>query len=156
MARKLKWNSLLNIRELQFIPDAPPELLISDELIQAICWLTGATNHDRRLLRCTELGALLTGNGWDNLTSVETDELNPATGSPDSYTSTVDNKGVLIATSTQIVKIGFVRISGGDTENIYIPPNALYFFPYQIYSVTATVVPSASGSGSYVGITTFN
>ncbi|KKM71585.1 hypothetical protein LCGC14_1429160 [marine sediment metagenome] len=155
-AIKLKWSSLLRLTDLEFEPEAPKVLSVSDELIQSLSWLTGATLHDRRLLRCNELGALLVGNAWDNLSEVETDELNPADGVPDSYTATVENKGVLIATSTQIVKIDFVRVSGGDTETVYISPSSLYFYPHTIYSVTATVVPASGGTASYVGITTFN
>jgi len=156
MPTKIKWTNLLRITELDFIPSPPSVLQLSDELIQTIAWLTAATGHDRRILRCNELGALLTGNAWDNLSVVATDELIPADGVPDSYISAVENKGVLVTTSTQIVKIGFVRVSGGGTENIYIPPGELYFYPHTIYSVTATVVPASGGTTSYVGITAFN
>ena len=155
MAKRIKWNNLLNVSELEFIPGPPTELKVSDELIQSISWLTGATNHDRRLLRCTELGALLTGNGWDNMAVVETDVLYPDDGSPDSYIASVANKGVLVSTSTVIIKAGFVRISGGTTENIYIPPGVFYFYPHSVYSITATVVPASGGTAGYVGITSF-
>ena len=48
---KIKWNSLLHITDLEFTPDEPKELKITDELVQSISWLTGATRHDRKLLR---------------------------------------------------------------------------------------------------------
>lgn len=153
---RLKWNSLLRLSELEFIPEAPKILNVSDELQQAISWLTGTTGHDRRLLRCDENGALLTGDAWANLIEVETDELHPYTDTPDSFTTTVPNKGVLIATSTELVKITFVRVSGGASEDIYLPPENLYWFSHTVYSVTATVVPADSGTASYVGLTFYN
>ena len=153
---KIKWNSLLHITDLEFTPDEPKELKITDELVQSISWLTGATRHDRKLLRCSENGALLIDNPWALFTSVETDELYPSSGSPDTYVSSVEHKGILISTSTLIVKITFTRVSGGDTENVYVPPNTLYWFGNPLYSVIATVVPASGGSASYVGITAFN
>ncbi len=156
MAKKIRWSSLLNIDELEFIPSPPTEFTVSDEIIQTIAWLTAATSHDRRLLRCTELGALLTGHGWDNLTVVENDELYPGPGSPDSFTFTASNKGILVASSTLIIKAGFVRVSGGAAEDIYVPPGVLYFYPHSCYSITARAVPTGSGTASYVGITAFN
>ena len=153
---RLTWSSLFFLSELDFVPEAPSVLKLTDEMIQSLSWLTGATGHDRRLLRCTEQGALLVGNAWNNLHSVETDELYPEAGTPDSYTATKENKGVLVATSTKLVKISFVRVSGGAAEDVYISAATLYFFPHTIYSVTATVVPAATGDASYVGITAFN
>ncbi len=153
---KIKWNSLLHITDLEFTPDEPKELKITDELVQSISWLTGATRHDRKLLRCSEDGALLVDNPWALFTSVETDELYPTDGSPDTYVASVEHKGILVATSTLIVKITFTRVSGGDTENVYVPPETLYWFGNPLYSVIATVVPASGGSASYVGITAFN
>jgi len=155
-AVQIRWNSLFRLSELEFKPEPPTVLKLSDEMQQSLSWLTGATGHDRRLLRCTEQGALLVGDAWANLVSVETDELYPADGVPDSYTATVVNKGVLVATSTEIVKLSFVRVSGGAAEHIYVSPETLYFYPHTIYSVTATVVPASGGTASYVGITAFN
>ena len=155
-AIQIRWNSLFRLSELEFKPEAPTVLKMSDEMIQSLAWLTGATGHDRRLLRCTDQGALLTADAWSNLASVETDELHPADGVPNSYTATVENKGVLVATSTQLVKLSFVRVSGGAAEHVYVSPNTLYFYPHSIYSVTATVVPATGGTASYVGITAFN
>lgn len=155
-AIKLKWSQLLALTELEFVPEPPKVLQVSDELLQTISWLTGATGHDRRLLRCTEDGALLVAEPWSLLAVVETDELHPADGVPDTFTATVANKGVLIATSTQIVKISIRRVSGGDTEHFYLPPNWLYWYPHKVYDVIATVVPASGGTGSYVGITTLN
>ncbi len=153
---KIKWSSLLNLSELEFEPEPPKISSVSDELLQTISWLTGATGHDRRLLRCNENGALLITDAWANLNEVETDELNPAASTPDTFTAAVENKGVLIATSTQLVKIDFKRVSGADDETIYLPPNWLYFFAHPTYSVVATVIPSGSGDSSYIGITAFN
>jgi len=156
MAVRIKWSNLLNIAELDFIPGPQHVLQLSDEITQSIAWLTAATGHDRRLLRCNEHGALLTGNAWDNLAVVENDELYPAAGVPDSFTATSENKGVLVTSSTEIIKAGFVRVAGGATENIYLPPAYEYFYPHPTYSVTATVVPATGGTASYVGITTFS
>lgn len=153
---KLAWNSMMRLSELDFKPLVPTEIRVSDEFIQAISWLTGATGHDRKLLRCDENGALLIDNAWALLSSVETGELAPATTVPATFTATVENKGVLIATSTQIVKIGFIRASGGAAENVYLPPNCLYFFPNPVYQVVATTVPATGGTTSYVGITAFS
>lgn len=152
-AFKIKWSSLLNISELEFIPEAPKVLTVSDELVQSLSWLTGCTTHDRRLLRCDENGALLTNDAWSNLAVVENDELHPDDGTPDVFTATIKNKGVLVASSTLIVKLSFVRVSGGDAESFYVPPNSYYWYPHSTYSVTATVVPATGGMASYVGIT---
>jgi len=155
-AIKIKWSELLHITDLEFVPDEPKVLTLSDELVQSISWLTGATGHDRKLLRCNEVGAILVGNSWDNLVSVETDELYPESGSADSWTQTVVNKGVLVSTSTQIVKATFVRRSGGAGEVVYIPAETFYFYPHPTYSVTLNVVPDPTGTASYVGITAYN
>ncbi len=156
MAVKIRWSNLLNINELEFVPEPPRELKVSDEITQTIAWLTAATGHDRRILRCNELGALLIGHSWDNLTVVETDELIPTSGTADVFTASVENKGVLITTSTQIVKATMVRVSGGATEVIYLPPGETYFYPHPIYSVTINVVPDPGGTTNYIGITAFN
>ncbi len=153
---RLKWSSLLHMTDLEFEPDAPKVLEVSEELQQTISWLTGATGHDRRLLRCNELGAILTGNGWDNLVEVETDELNVVSASPDTFTASVENKGVLIATSDEPVKCSIRRLSGGDTEIIYLSPSAMYFFPHIVYDIICAVVPDPGGTSSYVGITAYN
>jgi len=153
---KLKWSSLLNLTELEFIPAPPKVLEVSNELLQTISWLTAATGHDRKLLRCTEGGALLVADPWSLLSVVETDELYPETTSPDTFTATKTNKGVLITTSVAIVKASIVRVSGGDTEVIYVPANWLYWYPHTVYSIELAVVPDPNGSASYVGITAFN
>lgn len=153
---RLLWNSFMRLSELEFKPALPAEQEVSDEIALTISWLTGATNHDRKLIRCDENGAMLINNAWSLLSSVEVDELYPADGSPDTYVATVLNKGVLIATSTQIVKVGFIRVAGGSDENVYLPANCLYFFPNPTYSVTATVIPATGGTASYVGVTAFN
>lgn len=160
-AIKIKWSELLHITDLEFVPDEPKVLVLTDELVQSISWLTGATGHDRKLLRCNEVGAILVGNSWDNLTEVDFDEIHPQDGTPDSYTAInggalIVNKGVLVSTSTQIIQVDFVRVESGPSESIYIPAETFYFFPHPIYSVTATVVPASGGTASYVGITLYN
>lgn len=153
---KIKWSQLLNLTELEFIPEPPKVLQVSDELVQAISWLTGATGHDRKLLRCTETGALLVGDAWSLLAVVETVELYPQSGTPDSVIASVPNKGVLIATSTQLISVSIRRVVGGDIEVFYVPPAWLYWYPHKVYSVTAGVVPDPVGEASYVGVTAFN
>lgn len=153
-AIQIKWSSLLNITDLEFIPEAPKVLKVSDEMIQTISWLTAATGHDRRLLRCDEHGALLVGDAWSLLAVVENDELHPDNVAPDTFTATKANKGVLVASSTLIVKLSFVRVKDEAAEHIYVPPETLYWYPHPTYSVVATCVPASGGSASYVGITT--
>lgn len=153
---KIKWSNLLNLSELEFLPEAPKQLSITDEVIQSISWLTGCTGHDRKLLRCDDNGVLLFNNAWSNLIEVETDELIPQSNVPDTFTASVPNKGVLVASSTQIIKLSFVRFAGGDIEDVYIPPSTLYWFGHSVYTVTATVVPAATGQQSYIGVTAFN
>jgi len=155
-AYKLKWSSLLHLTELDFIPEAPKVLSVSDELIQSLSWLTGATKHDRKLIRCNELGAVLVGNAWDNLTSVETDELYPESGSAKTYTATLANKGVLIATSTQMVMVDFYQVGDSVYDRFYLPSNCLYFYPYKTVKVIVSTVPFSGGTASYVGITALN
>lgn len=154
-AKRLKWSSLLNLTELEFEPEAPKQLMVSDELSIAISWLTGATNHDRKLIRCDENGALLIADAWSLLTVVYNEELFPDTGTPHTSANLAENKGVLIATSTVIIKLGFQRVAAGPVESIYIPPNTLYWYPHSVFRVSATLVPIGSETGSYVGITTF-
>lgn len=151
--RKIKWSSLLRCSELEFEPEPPIELEVEDKLIQTLAWLTGATRQDRRLLRCTEDGALLVTNAWDGLNSVETDELYPQDGTPDVYTAAVEHKAILIATSMQIVKLSIVRKSGETALHYYVPPNQFFFYPFPVYTITATVVPASGGTANYVGIT---
>lgn len=153
---KLKWCSLLHLTELDFIPEAPKVLEVSDELLQTISWLTGATGHDRRLLRCTENGALLVADAWSLFGEVVTDELHPAPSVSDTFSTLIENKGVLIATSTEIIKVEIRRVAGGNIETIYIPPVWMYWYPYRVYSVKASTVPADTGTASYVGITAFN
>jgi len=145
-----------DIKGLEFKPEPPSVLKVSAELFQALSWLTAATKKDRRLVSCDDEGALLTSPGWSLLVSVETDELYPQTGVPDLWTFTKANKAVLIASSTILVKISLLRVSGGTAEHFYLPPGALFYFPHPVYSVTATTVPAATGAASYVGITALN
>ncbi len=152
---QLKWSSLLRITELEFIPEAPSVLKVSDEIMHTLAWLTAATSHDRRLIRCDENGALLVGHPWSLLHTVDTDELNPADGVPDVTAALAVNVGVLVASSGQLVKIDIVRVSGGASETFYIPPGQYLWFPYSTYTVTATAVPATGGTASYVGLTAF-
>ena len=153
---KIKWSNLLYLTELDFIPDRPKQLTITDEIIQSISWLTGATRHDRKLLRCDDNGILLIGDPWSNLTEVETAALYPADGVPDVANLTAANKGVLIATSTQPVKITFQLTGNGLEEDVYLPPNWLYWYGHYTGTITATYVTAPTGATSFVGVTAFN
>lgn len=155
-ATQIRWSTLFKLTELDFIPEAPSVLKVSDEMVQAISWLTGATGHDRRLLRCTDDGALLVADAWSNYTAVESDELYPQSGTNDTATASVPNCGVLVATSGQLIKAVFYRFYGGPGETIYIPANYEYWYSGSTYAVTVFVVPDPDGTASYVGITTFN
>lgn len=153
--KKLKWNNLLHLTELEFEPEEPKQLSVSDELVIAISWLTAATKHDRKLLRCDDNGALLTTNPWTLLSPVENDELSYDVGVPDTFTATSPNKGVLVSSGAASCLLSFVRVQGGDSEDIYVPPNWLYWYPHTVYSVTTTIIAGSGGSG-IAGITTFN
>ncbi|NVM23981.1 MAG: hypothetical protein HWN68_19655 [Desulfobacterales bacterium] len=155
-AIKIKWSELLHITDLEFEPEAPKVLVLTDELVQSISWLTGATRHDRKLLRCNEVGAILVGNSWDNLVSVETDELHPEPNVPDTYQATKVNKGLLVSTSTQIILIDFYRRDNAEYDRVYIPPGSLYFYSHTIFKVIVATVPYDTGTASYVGVTAFN
>lgn len=155
-AVKIKWSSLLNLKDLEFTPDAPKVLMLSDELLQSLSWLTAATREDRRFIRCTDNGALLVADAWAGLNAVENDELYPESTSEKTTTFTVANKGVLIASSTQIIQAKFVRVSGGSSEDVTIPPSSYYWFAHECYSVTVHTVPDPGGTASYVGVTAFD
>lgn len=155
-AIQIRWSTLFKLTELEFVPEAPKVLKVLDELQQSIAWLTAATGYDRKLLRCTEQGALLTAGGWSNLAEVETHEAAPASGVPDVFNCTVSNKGVLLATSTGIVLVKFRRTGQTATEDIYLPPEWLFWYPYSVDRVTIEAVPAATGGVSYVGETFFN
>lgn len=155
-AVKIKWSSLLNLTELEFIPEPLKVLEVSDELVQAISWLTAATGHDRRLLRCTENGALLVADPWSLLSVVETKQMRSYNGVGVDFSTVIPNKGVLIATSVYIVKIGFNFVDDIPTESVYLPPNCLYWYPRPVSSCKAYIVPSHTGIESYVGLTAFN
>lgn len=154
---KIKWSNLLNLSEIEFEPEVPKQLVITNEIAQSLSWLTGATRHDRKLLRCDNNGVLLVGDAWSNLTEVHSDAAYPETSSEDIITYTGENKGVLITTSTVIVKVTFkLYPTAEDVETIYLPPNWLYWFPYPVYTVTVYLVPPDSGTECYVGLTWFN
>lgn len=153
---RLRWSTLFKLTELEFVPEPPPVIKVSDELMQTISWLTGATGHDRKLLRCTDQGALLIADGWSNLQSVEADELYPRPNVPDTYTAGVENKGVLVATSTQIIMIDFYQHNTAYYDRVFIPPGWLYWYPHGVFKVIVATVPYSTGSASYVGVTAFN
>ena len=153
---KLLWSNLLKLTELEFKPDFPATLNISDEVLQTISWLTGTTGYDRRLLRCTPQGALLVAKPWSIMHVVANVELYPETSAPFTAAALAANKGVLIASSAVIVKISFRRVSGGPLSSVYVPPNSYYWYPYSCYDVIATLVPADSNTASYVGLTTFD
>ncbi len=154
--KKLKWNSLLRYAELEFEPQAPKVLEVSDELTQSLSWLTAATQQDRRLVRCTEQGALLVADAWSGLNSVETTELTPTEGTAVYHEATKVHKGVLISTSTELVKISFHL--GGDIalQVYYVPPANYFWYPHQVYQVWAEVVPETDGLATEVGVTYFD
>lgn len=154
-AIKLNWSSLLKLTELEFVPDPPKVLMVSDELLQTISWLTAATGHDRRLLRCTEDGALLVANPWEVLTEIVTDELFVVRDTGDTFSTLLVNRGALIATSTGSVKLSIRQVTGGAIEVIYVPPAWLYWYPHKVYSIKAETVPDDTGEENYVGITVF-
>lgn len=155
-AVQIKWSELLNITELEFVPEAPKVLTVSDELMQTLSWLTAATKHDRKLLRCDENGALLVGDPWSLLAVVENDTLYPTSGTPDTFTATKPNKGVLLATGGAIAKVSIRRVSGGDIEVIYLPNDWLYWYPHKVYSIEAVVIPDPGGNDNWLGVTAYN
>lgn len=152
----IRWSSLLRLTELEFVPEPPKVIKMTDELIQTLSWLTAATQHDRKFLRCNELGALLVGNAWDNLQSVEVDELVPASGSPDTFTHSVVNQGILFATGYELVKITVTLADEVTTETFYLSSDYTYFYPRGVHGISIAVVPDPGGTGSYVGITAYN
>ncbi|GAG75031.1 unnamed protein product [marine sediment metagenome] len=154
--RKLKWSSLLHLTELEFEPESPKVLEITDELIQSLSWLTAATKHDRRLLRCDENGALLIADPWSLLNSVEAEDLYPASDSPKTFTATKPNKGILIATSTQIILVDFYQVGDTEYDRIFISPDTMYWYPHKTAKVIIATVPYTGGTTSSVGVTAFN
>lgn len=155
-AIKIKWSSLLNLTELEFVPQPPKVLEISDELVQAISWLTGATKHDRRLLRCTENGALLVADAWSLLKGVESKDITSDPILDNEFAPTKVHKGILIATSTQPVRMDIYDSIPAIVETFYLPPNWLYWYPRPVHGITATFFPDGEGTASYVGVTAFN
>jgi len=155
-AVELRWSNLLQIPELAFKPEAPSMLRVSDELIHSLAILTAATRHDRRLVQCDDLGAVLIGTGWSNLVEVQIGTMHPASGSGDSFTANTANKGVLIATGDQIVTISFKRVESGSLDIVIIPAHWLYWYSHSTYQVCSTVVPDPGGTASYVGVTALN
>ncbi len=153
---KISWSSLLNLSELEFVPAPPLRLILSDDIAFSLAILTAATRHDRKMLRCDSNGALLVSEPWNGLVAVETDELMVNAGSADSFTATVANKGVLLATTGKITSAAFVKVSGGSSEVILIAPDSNFWYAGPVYSVTVDDVPAGAGYTFYVGVTTFN
>ncbi len=153
--RQLKWSNLLKLTELEFQPDFPEKLNVSDEVLQVISWLTGTTGFDRRLLRCTQQGALLVAKPWSILTSVAVHETTTVQSTEIQIVMAAANNGVLIASTTQIIKVGFRRVTGGDISWVYIPPASYYWYPFSTYSVSHRPAPYTSGTVSLIGITAF-
>ena len=152
---QIKWSSLLNLSELEFVPEQPKTFMISDELVHSIAWLTAATKHNRMLLRCNDSGELIVTDPWNVLGVADYGELYIASGSDDSDHSSADNKGVLVSTGAHLGRYGFVRINGGSTEYIYIPADTLFWFGHKCYSITGRVVPAPGGEDIYTGLTWF-
>ncbi len=146
---------MLRLTELEFVPEPPKVIKMSDELIQTLSWLTAATNYDRKFLRCNAFGALLVGNAWDNMVTIEDQELNPLSGTPANWGANVEHSGVLIATGTQAVKIYIILADQVTTETFYLSAQQTYFFPHYIFGITIYVVPDPGGTTSYVGVTTY-
>jgi len=153
---KIKWSTLLNLIDLEFSPEPPKVLTLTDELVQNLSWLTGATRHDRRFLRCDDNGSLLVTDAWSGLNAVENHELYPESTSEKTATITVENKGVLVSSGAQIVQAKFARVSGATTEDVIIPPGSYYWFAHSCYSVVVHTVPDPGGTASYVGVTAYN
>lgn len=153
---KIKWSNLLNMAELDFAVGAPTALTLTDEAVIAFSLLTAATRHDRRLVRCDDNGALLHSDAWNGLSTVETDELSPTDGTPDTFTATTNNSGVLISTDDEIVKIDFYQVSGLLADTVYVPADSYYWYPHSTHTVVVTVVPASGGTASYVGLTAYN
>lgn len=152
---KLQWSNLLKLTELDFQPDFPAQLNISDEVLQTISWLTGTTGYDRRLLRCTPQGALLVAKAWSIMHLVQAYELFVDQGGSTDTPELATNEGVLISSATQCVLVGFKRVSTSDWEMVYVPPGEYYWYPYSCYMVKGTTVPTDTGTASYIGVTVF-
>jgi len=153
--RALKWSNLLKLTELDFEPDISALLTISDEVLQVISWLTATTGFDRRLLRCTQQGALLIARPWSMMNIVANGELYPDTDSPAQSAALAANNGVLFATSSVIIKLGVKRTADLTYEYIYVPANSFHWIPYPCYQLIATLVPEDAATATYVGYTTF-
>lgn len=156
MPVKITWSNLFNMPEIDFEPAPPRELILSDELNQTLAWLTAATKHDRRLLRCDDNGSLIVIEPWHAMNFLASIRLDPAPNVPDAWYPTAGNKGILIATSTQMSRMHLVRKSGGGAEDIFIPPYQFYWYPHSTYSAAAYVVPDATGTAACVGVMAFN
>lgn len=153
---RLTWTNLFNMPEIDFEPAPPRELILSDELNQTLAWLTAATKHDRRLLRCDDNGSLIVIEPWHAMNFLASYRLDPAPNVPSAWYVTAGNKGILISSSTQLVRMYIVRKSGGDAEEVYVPPYQYYWYPHTVYSVAAYVVPADTGTAACVGVTAFN
>ncbi len=152
---KLLWSNLLKLTELDFRPDFPAQLNLSDEVLQVISWLTATTGFDRRLLRCTRQGALLVAKPWSMMNVVDNKELTSVQSSETAYNNIPANDGILITSSTQIIKVSFRRKLGSDMESVFVPPASYYWFPFSTYGVVVETVPDDSGTVSIMGITAY-
>lgn len=154
--KRLKWNSLLRYAELEFEPQAPKVLEVTDELVQSLSWLTAATKQDRRLVRCTEQGALLVADAWSGLISVESAELYTGTNGTSSDIPTKVHKGVLFVTSTEVIQLRIQRTVAEVYEYYYVPPASYYWYPHSIYKITLIKFPDVGGTPSYIGVTYYD
>ncbi len=153
---RITWNSLLNVTELNFVPGPPTSLQLSDEIVFSLSIMTAATRRDRKILRCDSNGVLLVGDPWNGLIAVENDDLVVSSGAADSFIASVENKGVLVATTAYITRTTFVRVSGGSSEVILIAPETNFWYTGPVYSVTVDDTPSGQNYSFFVGITAFN
>lgn len=156
MAIRIKWSSLLQLDELEFIPDPPKVLEIDDKLLQSISWLTAATRHNRKLLRCDENGALLVTEPWNGLNSVEAVEREVVYETRGTYTPTVEHKGILVTTGLYMVKVEFTRIGASISEDTFVPASSYYWYPHPCTTMDIWLVPTDSGNDTFVGLTAFN
>jgi len=155
-ATRIKWTHLLNVAELDIVGSFPKEVPIADEIVQTISWLTAVNRVERLLVRCDRLGSLLVGDPWTLWNAVEAAILEVTDSTEDSHTFTVANTGILISSSTKLVRVEFERISGTSADIIYIPANSYYWYPHPSYLVKGQTVPHASGGATVIGVTAFN
>lgn len=152
----LKWSNLFNMPEVDFEGVFPPKITVEEDIQLTIAWLTAADRHNRKLLRCDALGALLMSDPWNGFNSVETGTLEVDDSTADTVTFTTGNVGVLISTGANLVKLTFKRVNGGADEVFYAPHSAYFWYPHPCYSVVGRCEPYTTGGAAVHGVTAFN